>query len=44
MGDRVMAVFSRRGVVFQGVALAAFLMVIETLGPVGVAPFIYFQF
>ncbi|HUG86456.1 MAG TPA: MBOAT family protein [Euzebya sp.] len=44
MGDRVMALFSRRGVIFQGVTLAAFLMVIETLGPVGVAPFIYFQF
>ncbi|MGI9018958.1 MAG: MBOAT family O-acyltransferase [Euzebya sp.] len=44
VGDRVMALFSRRGVVFQGVALAAFLVVVETLGPVGVAPFIYFQF
>ncbi len=44
VGPRVMAVFSRRGVAFQGVALAGFLMVVETLGPVGVAPFIYFQF
>lgn len=44
VGSRVVAVFSRRGVAFQGVALAAFLMVVETLGPVGVAPFIYFQF
>jgi D-alanyl-lipoteichoic acid acyltransferase DltB (MBOAT superfamily) len=44
VGERVMAVFSRRGVAFQGVALAAFLMVVEILGPVGVAPFIYFQF
>ncbi len=44
VGDRVMALFSRRGVVFQGLALAALLLVVETLGPVGVAPFIYFQF
>lgn len=44
IGPRVMAVFSRRGVAFQGVALAGFLMITETLGPVGVAPFIYFQF
>jgi alginate O-acetyltransferase complex protein AlgI len=44
VGDRVMALFSRRGVVFQGVSLAALLLVIDTLGPVGVAPFIYFQF
>ncbi len=44
VGDRVMAVFSRRGVILQGVLLAGFLMVVETLGPVGVAPFIYFQF
>lgn len=44
VGDRFMALFSRRGIVFQGVALAGFLMVVETLGPVGVAPFIYFQF
>lgn len=44
VGERFMALFSRRGVAFQGLALAAFLMVVETLGPVGVAPFIYFQF
>ncbi len=44
VGDRVMALFSRRGVVVQGVALASLLLVVETLGPVGVAPFIYFQF
>lgn len=44
VGDRVMALFSRRGVLVQGVSLAALLLVVETLGPVGVAPFIYFQF
>ncbi|CAN5157254.1 MBOAT family protein [soil metagenome] len=44
VGDRFMALFSRRGMAFQGVALAGFLLVVETLGPVGVAPFIYFQF
>jgi alginate O-acetyltransferase complex protein AlgI len=44
VGERVMALFSRRGVLVQGVALAALLLVVETLGPVGVAPFIYFQF
>jgi alginate O-acetyltransferase complex protein AlgI len=44
VGDRLTALFSRRGVLVQGVALAALLLVVETLGPVGVAPFIYFQF
>ncbi|MEE8602339.1 MBOAT family O-acyltransferase [Euzebya tangerina] len=44
IGERFMALFSRRSALFQGVALAGFLVVVETLGPVGVAPFIYFQF
>ena len=44
VGERVTALLSRRSALFQGVALAAFLVVVETLGPVGVAPFIYFQF
>jgi D-alanyl-lipoteichoic acid acyltransferase DltB (MBOAT superfamily) len=39
-----LAVFSRFGPVAQGVALAFTLMVIDTLGPEGVAAFIYFQF
>ncbi len=37
-------VFSRWGVLMQGAALAAILLVITTLGPPGVAPFIYFRF
>jgi alginate O-acetyltransferase complex protein AlgI len=44
VGERLTALLSRRGVLVQGVALAALLLVVETLGPVGVAPFIYFQF
>ena len=43
-GARLQAGFSRVPAVVQGVALAGALLVIETLGPVGVAPFIYFQF
>jgi alginate O-acetyltransferase complex protein AlgI len=37
-------VFSRWGAVLQGAALAGILLVITTLGPPGVAPFIYFRF
>jgi len=37
-------VFSRMGPAVQGVVLALALFVITTLGPQGVAPFIYFQF
>jgi len=36
--------FSRLTPVLQGVALAVAFVGIDTLGPVGVAPFIYFQF
>ncbi|MBL8774403.1 MAG: MBOAT family protein [Acidimicrobiales bacterium] len=36
--------FSRLAPVLQGVALALSFVLIDTLGPVGVAPFIYFQF
>jgi D-alanyl-lipoteichoic acid acyltransferase DltB (MBOAT superfamily) len=36
--------FSRMAPVLQGVALAASFVAIDALGPVGVAPFIYFQF
>jgi D-alanyl-lipoteichoic acid acyltransferase DltB (MBOAT superfamily) len=39
-----MARFSRLPLVAQGAALGVALMVINTLGPQGVAPFIYFQF
>ena len=41
---RVMATFSRFSPVAQGVALGFVLLLIDTLGPSGVAPFIYFQF
>jgi D-alanyl-lipoteichoic acid acyltransferase DltB (MBOAT superfamily) len=40
----IMAWFSRRQVVVQVVVLAFALMVSRTMGPQGVAPFIYFQF
>ncbi len=40
----IMAWFSRRQVVVQVVVLAVALMVSRTMGPQGVAPFIYFQF
>jgi D-alanyl-lipoteichoic acid acyltransferase DltB (MBOAT superfamily) len=42
--DRVQAGFSRWPFIAQGVALGVGLLVIDALGPVGVAPFIYFQF
>lgn len=41
---RVQDVFGRLRPAFQGVALAAVLLVITTMGPPGVAPFIYFKF
>ncbi|MGI8797087.1 MAG: MBOAT family O-acyltransferase [Acidimicrobiia bacterium] len=41
---RAMATFSRIPPVWQGVALGFALLVTNTLGPRGVAPFIYFQF
>jgi hypothetical protein len=41
---RAQEVFSRLSVVAQGVVLAGVLLLITTLGPPGVAPFIYFRF
>jgi hypothetical protein len=41
---RAMAAFSHISPVWQGVALGFALLVTNTLGPRGVAPFIYFQF
>jgi hypothetical protein len=41
---RAMAAFSRVPPVWQGVVLGCALLVTNTLGPRGVAPFIYFQF
>jgi ABC-type Na+ efflux pump permease subunit len=41
---RFQYVFSRLTPALQGVLLAGALFVITTLGPQGVAPFIYFQF
>ncbi|MCZ7528059.1 MAG: MBOAT family protein [Acidimicrobiia bacterium] len=42
--ERAIAAFSRLRPVAQGVALGFALLLIDTLGPQGVAPFIYFQF
>ncbi|MGH8986226.1 MAG: MBOAT family O-acyltransferase [Acidimicrobiia bacterium] len=42
--SRAMAVFSHLSPVTQGLALGFTLLVTNTLGPRGVAPFIYFQF
>ncbi len=42
--DRAQALFARAGPALQGTFLAVGLLVIDALGPVGVAPFIYFQF
>jgi len=41
---RAMALFSRASPAAQGVALGVGLLFVDTLGPSGVAPFIYFQF
>jgi D-alanyl-lipoteichoic acid acyltransferase DltB (MBOAT superfamily) len=43
-GDRIKAIASRMSPVVLGAVLAVVLFVITTLGPRGVAPFIYFQF
>ena len=40
----LMARFSHLPPVAQGALVGAALMLISTLGPAGVAPFIYFQF
>jgi alginate O-acetyltransferase complex protein AlgI len=42
--ERIQVAFSRLRPGFQGVAVATALAAITTLGPQGVAPFIYFQF
>jgi alginate O-acetyltransferase complex protein AlgI len=44
VSGRVQVAFSRMAPAVQGVFLALVLFVITTLGPQGVAPFIYFQF
>ena len=44
VGLALQAASSRVGPVWQGVALAVALFVVDALGPEGVAPFIYFQF
>jgi alginate O-acetyltransferase complex protein AlgI len=41
---RTQEVFSRLSLVMQGAALAVILLIITTLGPPGVAPFIYYRF
>ena len=41
---RVQDMFGRLGPILQGTALAGALLVITTMGPPGVAPFIYFRF
>jgi alginate O-acetyltransferase complex protein AlgI len=41
---RCQQVFARWGVLLQGASLATIMLVITTLGPPGVAPFIYFRF
>ncbi len=42
--DRLQIAFSRLGPALQGVGLGIGLLMVDTLGPAGVAPFIYFQF
>ena len=42
--QRVEASFAQLTAAAQGAALGVTLMVITTLGPQGVAPFIYFRF
>ncbi|MGH2779787.1 MAG: MBOAT family O-acyltransferase, partial [Actinomycetota bacterium] len=44
LSGRLQIAFSRLPPTVQGVALALVLFFITTLGPQGVAPFIYFQF
>jgi D-alanyl-lipoteichoic acid acyltransferase DltB (MBOAT superfamily) len=41
---RCQQIFARWGIALQGAAIAGALLVITTLGPPGVAPFIYFRF
>jgi D-alanyl-lipoteichoic acid acyltransferase DltB (MBOAT superfamily) len=42
--ERVLGLFSRQRFVVQAVALGLGLLVVTTLGPPGVAPFIYYRF
>jgi D-alanyl-lipoteichoic acid acyltransferase DltB (MBOAT superfamily) len=42
--ETLQAMFSRLAPAFQGLTLAVLLVTIDTLGPQGVAPFIYFRF
>jgi D-alanyl-lipoteichoic acid acyltransferase DltB (MBOAT superfamily) len=42
--EGLMSWYSRRSFAVQALALAAVLLVVNVLGPEGVAPFIYFQF
>jgi hypothetical protein len=42
--DRAQVMFSRLSPVQMGVAMAFGLLLIDALGPQGVAPFIYFAF
>lgn len=42
--DRGQVLFSKTSPVVQGVCLAVAFLIIDALGPTGVAPFIYFQF
>ena len=42
--DTVQRAFARLGAIAQGAVLATALLVITTLGPTGVAPFIYYRF
>jgi hypothetical protein len=41
---RAMAAFSRLSPIAQGVTLGFVLLITNTMGPRGVAPFIYFRF
>ncbi|MDA8290242.1 MAG: MBOAT family protein, partial [Actinomycetota bacterium] len=44
LGTRAREAFARMPAVAQGASLGATLLVITTLGPPGVAPFIYYKF
>ena len=44
LGGRVQREFARQPWAVQGAILGAVLLVITTLGPQGVAPFIYYKF
>ena len=44
LGERLAAWWSHLHFGFQAVGLALVLLVVTTLGPTGVAPFIYYRF